>query len=92
MERAEKVLDLILCPSPPGEDPRPDAIRTIADALVDVERDALERGFLGGFAASGEGWNAEYPFADIDQNPLDDPDWRSLRDEFVARVSKAGGA
>lgn len=47
-------------------------------------REMLERAYLAGFAASGEGWNGEFPFED--ENPLDDPYWVEIRDEFLAEI------
>lgn len=47
-------------------------------------REMLERAYLAGFAASGEGWNGEYPFEE--ENPLDDAYWTEIRDEFLAEI------
>lgn len=34
------------------------------DMLKEVQREAFRAGFYAGFQASGEGYNAEYPFGD----------------------------
>jgi len=52
-------------------------------------REMLERAYLAGFAASGEGWNGEYPFEG--ENPLDDPYWVALRDAFLDEILSARG-
>lgn len=44
----------------------------------------LNAAYAAGFEASGEGWNAEYPFADGNGDFEDDPDWASLRDKRIA--------
>lgn len=49
-------------------------------------REMLEDAYLAGFAASGEGWNGEYPFDDLGLNPQDDPDWVEARDRFLAEI------
>lgn len=76
-----------------------DMIEIIAAALAQVEREGfregmkcgLERGFLGGFAASGEGWNGEYPFDDMNENPLEDSHWMENRDKFIAAILAEAG-
>lgn len=59
-------------------------IDAIAQALAEAERGGLEKGYLGGFASSAEGYNAEYPFDD--DSPLNSARWVECRDMFVAAV------
>lgn len=44
----------------------------------------LNAAYAAGFEASGEGWNAEYPFADDNEDFEDDLEWASLRDKRIA--------
>jgi hypothetical protein len=60
----------------------------IARALMERDRAATERAakimkaaYAAGFEASGEGWNAEYPFADHNGDFEKDADWLAKRDE-----------
>ena len=46
-----------------------------------VVEQALEASYLAGFNASGEGYNAEYPFEGA--NPVDDRHWSARRDEYI---------
>ena len=52
--------------------------------MVTVDKDTLkamlEQAYALGFSASGEGWNAEYPFADKCNDYEDDEDWCESRD------------
>lgn len=51
--------------------------------LAQVRREAtvvVQKAYLMGFNASGEGWNGEYPFGDNNRNPEDDPVWRKARE------------
>jgi len=41
----------------------------------------LKAAYAAGFEASGEGWNAEYPFADHNRDFEDDAEWTVKRDE-----------
>ena len=42
--------------------------------------------WVAGFEASGEGWNAEYPFAQHGRKIADDPDLQRIRDEDIIRL------
>ena len=44
---------------------------------------ALEAAYLAGFNASGEGYNAEYPFGDYARNPEEDAAWIKARDNAL---------
>ena len=44
---------------------------------------ALEAAYLAGFNASGEGYNAEYPFGDHARNPEEDAVWIKDRDNAL---------
>lgn len=46
----------------------------------------LEKAYLAGFNASGEGYNGEYPFRDKDQWPDDSADWCQKRDEELKEL------
>jgi len=46
-------------------------------------RSMLEQAYLGGFNASGEGYNGEYPFSDRDRSPAADPSWARDRAEYI---------
>lgn len=52
--------------------------------MVTVDKDTLkamlEQAYALGFSVSGEGWNAEYPFADKCDDYEDDEDWCESRD------------
>lgn len=74
--------------------------RTPADAIATREaRDAqmraegrvagLREGYLLGFMASGEIYNAEYPFRAMDINPESDDEWRNARDEAIRAALSA---
>lgn len=43
----------------------------------------LRTAYLGGFNASGEGYNGEYPFGDYDERPEYDTNWRADRDQYL---------
>ncbi len=47
---------------------------------------ALKEAYLAGFLASGEGYNAEYPFQDYSQNPEEDKWWCKNRDNALDRL------
>ena len=51
--------------------------------------EAIKRGYLLGFNASGEGWNGEYPFSDFNQDPTQDDHWVEYRDATI-RQKDAG--
>ena len=55
------------------------------DAMPDLL--LLFEAFVAGFAASGEGWNGEYPFRDKRQSIEDDPE---VRAKFL-RWARGGG-
>ena len=61
----------------------------------DTLRYMLEMAYGLGFAASGEGWNAEYPFADNGNDYEDDEDWCASRDSHInaltAKIMEQGG-
>jgi hypothetical protein len=50
-----------------------------------------ERAYLAGFSASGEGYNAEYPFADKGTSPVLDKDWVKARDAAILQIRKEIG-
>ena len=54
--------------------------------LIDeaVVRQWLEAAYLAGFGATGEGYNAEYPFEGKD--PEQDDNWLAHRDEYVRQA------
>jgi len=52
----------------------------------DTLRAMLEQAYALGFAVSGEGWNAEYPFADKCNDYEDDEDWCDSRDRNIAAL------
>ena len=46
----------------------------------------LKQAYAAGFAASGEGYNNEYPFSDGEKQPDKDPDWCKRRDENIKAI------
>ena len=54
---------------------------------VTIDRDKLEQmlesAYWAGFNESGEGYNAEYPFGDRNQNPIEDNVWKKYRDIYI---------
>lgn len=52
-------------------------------------KQALWAAYLAGFNASGQGWNAEYPFQDNDTNPEQNAGWVQKRDKFVEQALSA---
>ncbi len=56
--------------------------------MITVEYDTLtsmlETAYAMGFAASGEGYNSEYPFSDGNKDYEDDEDWCASRDYHIS--------
>lgn len=52
----------------------------------DKLKQLLEKAYLAGFNATGEGYNGEYPFRDKDQWPDDNADWCQKRDEELKEL------
>ena len=50
---------------------------------------ALQRAYLAGFNAAGEGYNGEYPFSDSGRCPTSDEDWIIGRDMVIEKLSAA---
>ena len=63
----------------------PEAARMVlaCPALTARIEAAVERAYLDGFMASGEGYNGEYPYGDRNQKPEDDPYWITQRDKTI---------
>jgi len=67
--------------------------------MITIDQDTLkvmlESAYALGFAVSGEGWNAEYPFADKCNDYEDDEDWCDSRDRhlnaLIAEIMEQGG-
>ena len=67
--------------------------------MITIDQDTLkymlEMAYGLGFAASGEGWNAEYPFSDERNDYENDKDWCASRarhiDALTAAIMKQGG-
>ena len=59
----------------------------IIDAIMAERKASLEAGYALGFAASGEGWNGEYPLRDI---PADSY-WMQRRDRDIAAAIRGQG-
>ena len=53
---------------------------------VDKLKQLLEKAYLAGFSASGEGYNGEYPFRDKGLWPDDNADWCQERDEKLKEL------
>lgn len=49
----------------------------------------IHMAYLAGFAASAEGYNAEWPFQDCAQDPEKDPDWIAARDRALSALEPA---
>ena len=64
---------------------RLDAVGVIYSALMAERKASLEDGYARGFAASGEGWNGEYPDLDFRENSY----WVQSREEAVSRAIEA---
>ena len=50
---------------------------------------ALQRAYLAGFNAAGEGYNGEYPFSDSGRCPSSDEDWITGRDMVIEKLIAA---
>ena len=46
----------------------------------------LEKAYLAGFNATGEGYNGEYPYGDRNLNPEEDTEWLERRDEKLREL------
>lgn len=68
--------------------------RLIAQALTEFwgkpsdPRERLNRAFLAGFNAAGQGFNGEYPFRDSGNSPEYDQDFVTRRDQDVDNILK----
>lgn len=60
---------------------RDEAIEAMRDVLIG----AMRNGFTAGFAASGEGYNGEYPFEGIDLEA--DDGWRAMRERILLNTN-----
>lgn len=49
-------------------------------------RTLLRQAYLAGFNATGEGYNAEYPFEQHDENPEDNTDWCKDRNKAIKSI------
>ena len=59
----------------------------VVDAIaVDDAKGLIRKAYLAGFNASGEGYNAEWPYQDKGKNPEDDPAWVELRESTVEEL------
>ncbi len=67
--------------------------------MITVDKDTLramlESAYALGFAVSGEGWNAEYPFEHKGNDYEDDEGWCGSRDRhlnaLIAEIMEQGG-
>jgi hypothetical protein len=50
--------------------------------------EALKAAYLAGFNASGEGYNGEYPYGDLNLNPEDDAVWHKNRDNKLQAIQQ----
>ena len=46
----------------------------------------LQQAYLAGFNATGDGYNAEYPYDQKGQDPEDDTDWCEKRNEAIKSI------
>jgi hypothetical protein len=53
---------------------------------IEAMKKALEAAYLAGFNASGEGYNAEYPFSDRGEPPAENRGWVKDRDDYVSQA------
>ena len=71
-----------------------EAIDPISQALLEAHNagraEAMEQGYALGFAASGEGWNGENPFAEED--PANDETWVKSRNWTINNAIRKGQA
>jgi hypothetical protein len=58
------------------------------DELNEVWEEAFRAGFYAGFAVSGEGWNAEYPFRDSEIDIKSHKGINHALQKAMERVSK----
>lgn len=49
-------------------------------------QEMLRAAYLAGFGASCEGYNAEWPFGDHNENPENDPHWCMKRDLALSEM------
>lgn len=61
----------------------------MTEQQIAAMRQALEKAYLAGFMASGEGYNGEYPFSDCGTNPPDEAAWLSDRDKAITALTAA---
>lgn len=64
-------------------------VRIVATSLASAEREGMKRGYELGFAASGEGWNGEYPFGDQNRSPTSSLEWVVARDHTLSQAGKS---
>ena len=54
-----------------------------SEDIETLRRDAFRKGFYAGFAATGEGWNGEYPFQDMNRPIVGNPSVEAAIDEAM---------
>ena len=54
--------------------------------MIKAMKQALEKAYLAGFNAGGEGYNAEYPFSDRGEPPNENRGWVKDRDEYISQA------
>ena len=60
-------------------------IEQLEAQLANVKQ-LLEKAYLTGFNATGEGYNGEYPYGDRNLNPEEDTEWLERRDEKLKEL------
>lgn len=75
--------------NPKNEDSRMIITDTTTPEAGDTISRALQRAYLAGFNAAGEGYNGEYPFSDSGRCPSSDEDWITGRDMVIEKLIAA---
>lgn len=79
-----------------GEYRRHDVIKATHNATTEITalraeverlRGLMKRAYIGGFDASAEGYNGEYPFQDNNRKPQSDPDFCADMRQFLAALA-----
>ena len=60
-------------------------IEQLKTQLANVKQ-LLEKAYLAGFNATGDGHNAEYPYDHLNLNPEEDTEWLERRDEKLKEL------
>lgn len=62
-----------------------DELRKVIKSSTDLKA-LLRQAYLAGFNATGDGYNAEYPYEQKGRDPEDDTDWCEDRDNAIKTI------